>query len=470
MHLPFLAATFPHHPYLIPTLIHSLRVLNASTPTQLLSPPQLLGKRHPDTLMSMNHLGSLLYSLRELERAEALLTECLKRSRKARGSTDSTTLTCINNLGNVLHSRGDLDGALRLLKEAVESSRSTLGEAHVETLISISNLGVLLRDMAFRGTAKQAADAAGKEGEGAAVDLNGDGTVDENERRQALMAEAQELLAEAVYGFRMKRAELGENHPHVRSIGTPDWEADIDLSAFTISQGVKGSAKQGAVDAETRKKLRMVFDKFDEDGSGAVSTGEMTKMIRQLELSLSSEEIAQLMRDADPDGSGQIEFEEFVTVMAEQMNKGGGLADVVSAAGNLFGWVGGLASWFSGEKPAEEKPVAPVAPVAKPLDEETRKKLRMVFDKFDEDRSGAVSTYEMTKMVNELGLELGPAEIGNLMKEADPDGSGQIDFDEFVSVMQGQMAKGDGGGLANIVSAAGNLFGWVNPLSWFGGK
>ena len=92
------------------------------------------------------------------------------------------------------------------------------------------------------------------------------------------------------------------------------------------------------------------------------------------------------------------------------------------------------------------------------------------FDKFDEDRSGAVSTYEMTKMVNELGLELGPAEIGNLMKEADPDGSGQIDFDEFVSVMQGQMAKGDGGGLANIVSAAGNLFGWVNPLSWFGGK
>ena len=79
--------------------------------------------------MSMNHLGSLLYSLRELERAEALLTECLKRSRKARGSTDSTTLTCINNLGNVLaepHGRiqfaGDYTAVLNLgLEGAMES-------------------------------------------------------------------------------------------------------------------------------------------------------------------------------------------------------------------------------------------------------------------------------------------------------------------------------------------------------------
>ena len=57
------------------------------------------------------------------------------------------------------------------------------------------------------------------------------------------------------------------------------------------------------------------------------------------------EEIAKLMRDADPDGSGQIEFEEFVTVMRSQMDKGGGLADVVAAAGNLFGWLN-VGSWF----------------------------------------------------------------------------------------------------------------------------
>ena len=39
---------------------------------------------------------------------------------------------------------------------------------------------------------------------------------------------------------------------------------------------------------------------------------------------------------------------------------------------------------------------------------------------------------------------------------------------QFVAVMADQMKKG-GGGLVDIVSAAGNLFGWVNPLNWFGG-
>lgn len=152
--------------------------------------------------------------------------------------------------------------------------------------------------------------------------------------------------------------------------------------------------------------------------------------------------------------------------MAEQMQKGGGLVDIVSAAGNLFGWVGGLASWFGGDgTPAKEEGKATTSGAAAPGDDETGKKLRTIFDKFDEDKSGAVSTYEMTKMVKELGLNLSPAEVGNLMKEADPDGSGQIEFEEFVTVMRSQLDKG--GGLASVVSAAGNFFGWANPLSWF---
>lgn len=88
-------------------------------------------------------------------------------------------------------------------------------------------------------------------------------------------------------------------------------EADLDLSALTITHGAPAAAGRGrkaaSVDGETRKKLRMIFDKFDEDKSGAVSTGEMTKMVQELGLSLSDDEIAKLMQEADPDASGQIE-------------------------------------------------------------------------------------------------------------------------------------------------------------------
>lgn len=339
---------------------------------------ELLGKKHADTLQSANHLGSLLYALRDFEGAERILSDTLTRSRKTRGDTDPITLTTINNLGNVLHSKGDLSGALKLLKEAVTSSRATQGEDHVETLISISNLGMLLKDMAFRGsiTPCAAEGEAGEEEEGGegrgggeesgakaqiVGDLNGDGEIDEAERRRVLFEEGQALLIEAAKGFRHKRLELGEGHPHVRCIGSPDWEADLDLSAFTVSQGAPASSESvggggpvlavhagGQVNAETRTKLRQVFDKFDEDHSGAVSTFEMRSMIAQLDLRLSDDEVVRLMTEADPDGSGQIEFEEFVAVMADQMKQGGGgLVDIVSAAGNLFGWINPL-SWFGG--------------------------------------------------------------------------------------------------------------------------
>ena len=135
--------------------------------------------------------------------------------------------------------------------------------------------------------------------------------------------------------------------------GATEVEADLDVGVTSTngswgSTGASGAATTALVpdvDAETRSKLKEIFDKFDLDGSGSVSTSEMKNMIQQLDLKLSDDDIAKLMRDADPDQSGQIDFEEFVTVMAGQMGKGGGLADVVAAAGSFFGWINPL-SWF----------------------------------------------------------------------------------------------------------------------------
>lgn len=110
---------------------------------------------------------------------------------------------------------------------------------------------------------------------------------------------------------------------------------------------------------------------------------------------------------------------------------------------------------------------------AKPLAEiemteaELRKKLRVAFDRFDEDGSGAVSVTEMGKLVKALKMEVSQAQLHKLMTEADPNGSGDIDFDEFAAALQSQMKNGTGG-LRDVFTAAGGAFGWLNPLSWFG--
>lgn len=95
-----------------------------------------------------------------------------------------------------------------------------------------------------------------------------------------------------------------------------------------------------------------------------------------------------------------------------------------------------------------------------------RAKLRNAFAMFDADSSGTISSTEMAKVVKLCGMRKTPAELSVLMAEADPDNSGEIDFEEFVAVLRAQVKAG-GGGLASAVSGASTHFGWLNPFTWF---
>ena len=95
-----------------------------------------------------------------------------------------------------------------------------------------------------------------------------------------------------------------------------------------------GSVEADPGEAELREKLRPLFDKYDEDGSGSVSTDEIGMMAASLKIEMSAEQVQQLMDEADPDGSGEIEFDELVAVLKKQMKDGGGGSDAMAA---LFG-------------------------------------------------------------------------------------------------------------------------------------
>ena len=83
-----------------------------------------------------NHLGAY-------DRAEPLFEESLAAKRRTLGDEHPETLISINNLGSLREAKGDLAGAEPLYEEGLAASRRTLGDEHPDTLISIHNLGLL---------------------------------------------------------------------------------------------------------------------------------------------------------------------------------------------------------------------------------------------------------------------------------------------------------------------------------------
>jgi calmodulin len=70
------------------------------------------------------------------------------------------------------------------------------------------------------------------------------------------------------------------------------------------------------------------------------------------------------------------------------------------------------------------------------------RELRTVFDLFDVNGNGSISVKELGTIMRTIGQEPTEAELQDLINDRDADGSGTLDFLEFVNLM-GAPFKGD---------------------------
>jgi len=61
--------------------------------------------------------------------------------------------------------------------------------------------------------------------------------------------------------------------------------------------------------------------------------------------------------------------------------------------------------------------------------------LREAFSVFDKDKSGKISAAELRHVIANIGSTIDEDEVEDMMKEADKDGDGLIDYNEFVAVV-----------------------------------
>jgi tetratricopeptide (TPR) repeat protein len=103
-----------------------------------------LGSDHPDTALSLNNLGGLLFSQGDLAEARPYYESALVIREKALGSDHPNTAESLNNLGGLFYSQGDLAGARPYYERALAIREKALGSDHRETATSLNNLGGLL--------------------------------------------------------------------------------------------------------------------------------------------------------------------------------------------------------------------------------------------------------------------------------------------------------------------------------------
>ncbi|OEL30791.1 Calmodulin-like protein 5 [Dichanthelium oligosanthes] len=160
---------------------------------------------------------------------------------------------------------------------------------------------------------------------------------------------------------------------------------------------------------EQISEFREAFAFFDKDGDGCITVEELATVMGSLQGQRpSAEELREMIRDADADGNGTIDFAEFLGLMARKTAGAGG----------------------DGADPDEE--------------------LREAFKVFDKDQNGYISATELRHVMINLGEKLTDEEVEQMIREADLDGDGQVNYDEFVRMMM--LSDGHGGGHAGAAA------------------
>jgi calmodulin len=135
-------------------------------------------------------------------------------------------------------------------------------------------------------------------------------------------------------------------------------------------------------------EFKEAFEIFDKDKDGYITTKELGDIMKNLGQTPSEAELQDMINEVDIDGNGTIDFKEFLGLMARKMR-----------------------------------------------DNDSEEELIEAFKVFDRDGNGLISNVELQHVMTSLGENVTMDEVDEMIKEADLDGDGYINYEEFVKMI-----------------------------------
>lgn len=69
----------------------------------------------------------------------------------------------------------------------------------------------------------------------------------------------------------------------------------------------------------TEEEMKQAFDVFDADGNGYIDKSELGEVLRQLGEEVDEEQLNDMMKAADSNNDGKIDYQEFVKMMKSDL-------------------------------------------------------------------------------------------------------------------------------------------------------
>merc|ERR1712123_274711 len=177
-------------------------------------------------------------------------------------------------------------------------------------------------------------------------------------------------------------------------MGTRSEDIDMDMDEECGVSGEKveeNEVVKNDISNEDKEMVTKVFNKFDSDGTGAVSISELGNIMRSIGMFPTDDEVDDLLEYMDYDGSGVLELDELEKHMAQPIH------------------------------------------LRRKIDHEHD--FKEAFLVFDKDGNGKISKEELTRVLTECGrMQLTLEEAEEFITMVDTDGDGMLDYQEFVNL------------------------------------
>ena len=131
------------------------------------------------------------------------------------------------------------------------------------------------------------------------------------------------------------------------------------------------------------EEFKKEFDLIDRNGKGSISADDLKRVMTAVGEAVTDEDIKNMIEEADLNTDGVVDFPEFAKMM-QQRRKQNALAE---------------------------------------------------FQIFDKDGSGTVSAQELKGVLKKFDVDISDETLDGMIKEADQDGDGSINYAEFMKIM-----------------------------------